>query len=232
MRDAVLGTAAGAALGSPTVRIRSTGSVSVIEQARSASSLSSAAGVTLLSVVGPGPPHAPVRGGTSHSAFRAREHNGTRGFADPSSRRGARGHRPHQLVPHQPGHGLPHAEPPRQLDRADPALGLGQLVDGRQPGRERQLGVLEHGAGGERELLLAAVALEHLARREPAEAPAAAGRAGQALAPAHLGQGLAAGRLGPEPLPERGLAQASDRTPQPVRRCYAAPRRPRNPQES
>src|SRR3954471_23236006 len=135
----------------------------------------------------------------------------------------ARGPRPHQLVLHQPGRGLPHPEPPRQLDRADPVLALGQVVDGREPGRERQLGVLEHGAGGERELLLAPVALEDLAGLERAEAAVAAGRAGQPLPPAHREQRLAARRLGAEPLPERGLAQAPHRAPQPVRRCHPAP---------
>src|SRR5215218_5911837 len=58
---------------------------------------------------------------------------------------------------------------------------------------------------------------------EPAEAPAAAGGAGQALAPAHREERLAARLLGPEPLPELGLAQALDRAPQPVRRCHPLP---------
>src|SRR3954464_4449099 len=130
-------------------------------------------------------------------------------------------HRPHQLLLHQPGRGLLDAEPSPQLDRADPVLALGQVVDGREPGGERQLGVLEHRPGGERELLLAAVALEHLAGLELAEAAAAAGRAGQPLPPAHLEQRLAAGLLGPEAFPEPGLAQPLDRAPQPVRRCHA-----------
>src|SRR3954453_15161796 len=135
----------------------------------------------------------------------------------------ARRHRPHQLVLHQPGRRLPHPEPPRQLDRADPVLPLGQVVDRGEPGGQRQLGVLEHRAGGERELLLAAVALEDLARLERAEAAGAGGRAGQPLAPAHGEQRLAAGRLGPEALPERGLAQAPHRAPQPVRQCHPLP---------
>src|SRR5215213_2282038 len=114
----------------------------------------------------------------------------------------ARGHRPHQLVPHQPGRLPLDPEPPRELDRADPVLALGHVVDRREPGRERQLGVLEHRAGGQPHLLLAAVALEQLAGPELAEARTAAGRAGQALAPAQLEQRLAAGLLGPEALPE------------------------------
>src|SRR6478735_5983107 len=45
-----------------------------------------------------------------------------------------RRHRPHQLVLHQPSRALLHAEPPAQLDRADPVLALGEVVDGREPG--------------------------------------------------------------------------------------------------
>jgi hypothetical protein len=59
------------------------------------------------------------------------------------------GHRPHRLVLDQPGRGLLHPEPAAELDRADPALALGQVVDGQKPGGQRQLGVLEHGAGGQ-----------------------------------------------------------------------------------
>jgi hypothetical protein len=43
----------------------------------------------------------------------------------------ASSHRPHQLVLEQPGRGLLHPEPTRQLDRADPALALGQVVEGK-----------------------------------------------------------------------------------------------------
>src|SRR3954447_9699584 len=135
----------------------------------------------------------------------------------------ARRHDPHQLVLHQPGRALLHPQPAAELDRADPALALGEVADGREPGDERQLGVLEHRAGGQPRLLLAPVALEQLARFELAEAPAAARRAGQALAPAHLEQGLAAGLLGAEPLPERGLAQALDRAPQAFCRRHPPP---------
>jgi hypothetical protein len=114
----------------------------------------------------------------------------------------------------QPGRGLPHPEPTRQLDRADPALALGQVVEGQEPDRQRQLAVLEHRASGRPELLLAPVALEQLTGLERAEAMVAAGRAGEALAPAPLDQRRAACLLGPEPLAERGLAQAAHRAPQ------------------
>jgi hypothetical protein len=45
------------------------------------------------------------------------------------------------------------------------------VVDGREPGGQRQLGVLEHGAGGQPHLPLAPAALEQLAGRQLAEAP-------------------------------------------------------------
>src|SRR5689334_5068244 len=96
---------------------------------------------------------------------------------------------------------------------------------------QRQLGVLEHRAGGERELLLAPVALEHLAGRERAEAAAAAGRAGQALAPAHGEERLPAGLLGAEALPELHLAQALDRASQAFCRRHRPLRQPRKPRK-
>src|SRR5918997_4928792 len=132
-------------------------------------------------------------------------------------------HRPHQLVLHQPG-GLPlDPQPAPELDRADPILALRQVVDGREPGGERQLGVLEHRAGGQPHLPLAAVALEQLASLQLAKAAVPTARTAQPLAPAHLEQRLAAGILGPEPLPERGLAQALERTPQARRHHHPPP---------
>src|SRR5215208_6589008 len=93
-------------------------------------------------------------------------------------------HRPHQLVLHEPG-GLPlDPQPAPELDRADSILALGQMVDGREPGGERQLGVLEHRAGGQPDLPLAAVALEQLAGLQLAEATVPTARAAEPLAPA------------------------------------------------
>jgi hypothetical protein len=134
----------------------------------------------------------------------------------------ALGHRPHQLVLHEPSRGLPDPKPARELDRADPALALGQVVDGDEPGGQRQLGVLEHGAGGQPDLLFAPVALEQLAGLERAQAVMATGRTGEALAPAHLEQRRAAGLLGPEPLAERDLAQPLERTLPPFCRCHCS----------
>ena len=137
----------------------------------------------------------------------------------------ARAHRPHQLVLDQPRCLPLHPEPSPEFDRADPVLALGEVVDRREPGGERQLGVLEHGAGGQPHLLLARVALKQLARLERAQATVAAGRAGEPLAPAHVEERLPTGLLGAEALSELDLAQALDRTPQPLCRCH-----PRSPQ--
>ena len=109
----------------------------------------------------------------------------------------------------QPGCGLLDPEPAAKLDRADPALALGQVVDRAKPSGQRQLAVLEHGAGGQRKLLFAAVALEDLARLQLAEAAVAAVRAGEALAPTHLEQRLATPFLAAEPIAKLGLAQPS-----------------------
>src|SRR5215208_1362709 len=132
-------------------------------------------------------------------------------------------HRPHQLVLHEPGSLPLDPQPAAELDRADPVLALGQMVDRDEPGGERQLGVLEHRAGGQPDLPLAAIALEQLASLQLAQAAVPAARTTQPLAPAHLEQGLAAGLLGPEPLPERGLAQALEHTPQARRHHHPPP---------
>jgi hypothetical protein len=150
---------------------------------------------------------------------------------DPARRLGplglAPGHGPHQLVLHQPGRLSPHPEAPAELDRADPAFASREVVDGREPDRQRQLGVLEHGAGGQPNLPLAAVALEQLAGLELTGAAVAAAGAGQAFPPAHLEQRLAARLLAAEAFPELGPAQALDRAPQPVRRHPSPPPSPK-----
>src|SRR3954452_21775709 len=126
----------------------------------------------------------------------------------------AHAHRQHQLVLDQPSRLPLDPEPSRELDRADPVLALGEMVDRREPGGERQLGVLEHGAGGQPDLLLAPIALEQLARLECPHAAVAASRAGEPLAPAHVQQHLSTGLLAAEALSELDLAQALDRAPQ------------------
>jgi hypothetical protein len=122
----------------------------------------------------------------------------------------------------QPGGRLRDPEPAPELDRADPAFALGQVVDGREPDGQRQLGVLEYRASGQPDLLFAPVALEQLAGIERAKAVVATGRTGEALAPAQLEQRRAADLRCAEPLPERGLAQPSNRALQPFCRCHPA----------
>src|SRR3954463_10162536 len=85
------------------------------------------------------------------------------------------------------------------------------------------LGSWDTGAAGSETCFLHRLHWNTLRGPERAEAAVAAGRAGQALAPAHREQRPAARRLGAEPLPERGLAPAPHRAPHPVRRCHLAP---------
>ena len=128
----------------------------------------------------------------------------------------ARRHRRHQLVLDQPGGRLPCAEPPRQLDRAHPALALREVVDRQEPDGQRQFGPVEHGARGQPDLALAAVALVDRPALQFGIAGMAAARARPAFAPAQRKQRRPALRLGPEPLPELALAQTLDpprRTP-------------------
>ena len=73
-------------------------------------------------------------------------------------------------------------------------------------GRQRQLGVLEHGVGGQRDLPLAADALEDLAGVQLAVLVLAAGGAAEALRPARLEHRLGALQLGSVELEE--VAQA------------------------
>src|SRR6478672_593763 len=136
-------------------------------------------------------------------------------------------HRRHQLVLDQPRGRLAGAEPARELDRAHPALALAQMVDRQEPGGQRQFGPVEHRPGGQPDLALAAVALVDRAALELGIAPVPAARAGPALAPAELEQRRPALRLGPESLPELGLAQALDPPPQPA--LYAHPHAPQHP---
>ena len=101
------------------------------------------------------------------------------------------------------------------------------MVDRQEPRGQRQLGPVEHGARGQPDLALAAVALVDRPALELGIAPVPAARAGPALAPAQREQRRPALRLGPEPLPELGLAQALDPPPQPTLRTH--PLTPQHP---
>ena len=140
----------------------------------------------------------------------------------------ARRHRRHQLVLDQPGGRLPRAEPPRQLDRTHPALALREVVDRQEPDGERQFGPVEHGARGQPDLALAAVALVDRPALQFGIAGMAAARARPAFAPAELEQRRPALRLGPEPLPELALTQPLDPPPNPTLRTHPlTPPRPK-----
>ena len=143
----------------------------------------------------------------------------------------ARRHRGHQLVLHQPGGGLLDPKPAPELDRAHPALALGQVVNRRKPDGQRQLGVLKHRAGGQPHLPLAAVARADRPALQLGAAPVAAGRADPALAPAQLEQRRPAWRLGPEPLPELGLANPFNERRNPVADAIPYPRPTRKPRK-
>ena len=87
---------------------------------------------------------------------------------------------------------------------------------------------MEHGAGGQADLALAAVALVDRPALQLGAAPVIAGRAHPALAPAQLEQRRPALRLGPVALPELGLAQPLHPPPQPAFRAHPlAPRHPK-----
>src|SRR4051794_33387164 len=105
------------------------------------------------------------------------------------------------------------------------------MVDRQKPGRQRQLGPMEHRARGQADLALAAVALVDRAALEFGIAAMPATRAGPAPAPAQAEQRRPALRLGPEALPELGLAQALNPPPQPALRAHPlAPQRPKHAQ--
>lgn len=74
-----------------------------------------------------------------------------------------RGHGAVDLVVQQPSGGVAHAELALERQRRQPGLGLADEVDGKKPGRQRQLGVLHQAAGRQRGLMPTGVALEQLA---------------------------------------------------------------------
>ena len=141
-------------------------------------------------------------------------------------------HRRHQLVLEQPRGRLAGAQPPRQLDRAHPALALAQMVDRQEPGGQGQFRPMEHRAGGQPDLVLAAVALVDRPALELGIAAMAAGRAGPGRAPTQLEQRRAALRLGPVTLPELGLAQGPDPPPQSTLRPHPPAPHPPKPHRS
>ena len=68
-------------------------------------------------------------------------------------------HRHHDLLLHQPGGRLAHAEPSPKLGRQDPALALADMLDCQKPDLERKLGAVKDRARGHRDLMPATIAL-------------------------------------------------------------------------
>ena len=85
----------------------------------------------------------------------------------------APGHHRHDLLLQAPGVGLLDPEPAPELDRADPVLGGRDQPHGQEPRRQRQLGGVEDGTGGERDLLPAGPALDfgRVLNRVPSQPP-------------------------------------------------------------
>src|SRR5215212_10936265 len=75
---------------------------------------------------------------------------------------------------------------PSSIDRADAVLGGGDQPHGQEPYGERQLGGVEDGAGGERDLVPARAAPDLGPGAEPRTFGAAAERADEAPGPAQL----------------------------------------------
>ena len=120
------------------------------------------------------------------------------------------GHGPVDLVVQQPGGGVAHAELALERQRRKASLGLADQIDGQEPGRQRQLGVLHQAAGGQRGLVSAAIALEQAPRAvaNHAVSVAAAPRAVEARGPTGGHQRRGAVRLSAKAAKEFGQRHA------------------------
>lgn len=120
------------------------------------------------------------------------------------------GHGPVDLLVHQPGRGVAHAELTLECQGRQPGLGLADQVDGEKPDRQWQLGVLHEAACGQRRLVAAAVALEQLARAvaDDVVVKVIAARTPEAVRPTRLLDCLGALRLSAEAVQELGNRHA------------------------
>ena len=105
-------------------------------------------------------------------------------------------HRLHDLVLHAPGRVVGNADLAHEVHRRDALLALRDQENGLEPGRERQLGVLEQRSGRDRGLPTALGALPKVPAIEPAVPRAAAGGAIESRGPAQLRQRFGAFLLG------------------------------------
>ena len=101
-------------------------------------------------------------------------------------------HHLHQLVSHAPRGVVGDAQMAAQLHRRDPFLVLGHEVDGLEPHGERQFGGIEDGAGSDRGLAVAAIALLELAAVQLTAAVMATVRAQKPIGPSPSIQGVEA----------------------------------------
>lgn len=110
------------------------------------------------------------------------------------------GHGVVDLVVQQPGRGVAHPQIPLERQRGDAGLGLADEVNGQEPGRQRQLGVLHQGACRQRGLMPARPALKQLAGAVTHHVVMVTGaaRAAEAIGPARAVDRLGALRLGAE----------------------------------
>ena len=108
------------------------------------------------------------------------------------------------LFVQQPRLGVAHTQVALERQRGQAGLGLADQVDGEDPCRQRQLGVLDHTARGQRGLVSASVALKQPAGilAEHAVIGAVATRATEPIRPSRLLDRLGALRLGAEALKE------------------------------
>ena len=101
-------------------------------------------------------------------------------------------HHLHQLVSYAPRRVVGDAQMAVQFHRRDAFLVLGHEVDGLKPHRQGQLGGVEDGAGGDRGLAVAAIALLELAAVELTASVVATVRAHEAIGPSPTIQGVEA----------------------------------------
>jgi len=99
-------------------------------------------------------------------------------------------HHLHQFVLHSPGGVVFDPKVPRQLERRDALLVLGEQIDREKPFRQCQLRAMEHGPSGQRGLMVAFVTLKYLAAVQRAARGVAALGTHEALWPAQTIQNL------------------------------------------
>ena len=116
-------------------------------------------------------------------------------------------HHLHQLVLELPGGVLRHAEAAAELEAGDPALALGQLVDGAKPSAQRQFGRGEDRAGDRRGLTSARRALVEGTGLHDAVMPPTASGADEATRPASAEHRLPTSILGAVKLFKARLAE-------------------------